>query len=189
MEFIIFFISIFLHECSHIIVGNLFGYKLDNFKILPFGMYIQFKENKKNRYIVLKNIIIFLVGPITNFFISIVFMFVEIPYSYEIIYTNLILGIFNLLPLNPLDGSKILKEILKLMLGNKKGNIYSYLIMKTFLCIVTFMYSVLIIKIKNISFFIMILFFWYIDCKENRKLNTLIKAYDIIEKNREQIKI
>jgi len=57
-------------------------------------------------------------GPLTNFFIAIVFgLFLRLVpglnavfanFVMAIVYINLILGVFNLIPLPPLDGSKIL---------------------------------------------------------------------------------
>ncbi len=182
MRIIIFSISIILHELAHIIVGFLFGYKIKNFKFLPFGTYIEFQEHVKSNNQILKNIIIYLSGPIMNFFISYIFFMFKFNFSEEIIYSNLILGIFNLLPMNPLDGGKILKEIFKIFYDNKRSNLYSYKITKLFLCIFTFIYGILIIKFKNITLFLVLIYMWYIDIKEYKKLSSLIKIYDIIEK-------
>ena len=182
MIYLIFLISILIHEFSHILVGIFFGYKVKNFKFLPFGAYIEFKEHYKIKKQILKNCIIYLMGPISNFLISLIFVFYNFKYSEQIVYINFILGIFNLLPIIPLDGSKILREILINFFDNKRSNIYSYRVSKILLCLSTFIYSILIIKIKNISLFIVLLYLWYIDHKEEKKLNTVIKAYKIIEK-------
>lgn len=179
MIYFIFLISILLHELGHIITGSLCGYKIKNFVFLPFGACIEFKEHKTQ---ILKNIIIYFSGPMVNFFISYFFILYKIKFSTEIVYTNLILGIFNLLPINPLDGSKILKELLKKFLNNKKCNIISYKLSKFFLVIFSFLYSTFLVKIQNLSILIVLLYLWYIDFKEYKKLQTLLRAYNVIEK-------
>lgn len=57
-------------------------------------------------------IIVALAGPLSNFVLA--FIFSRFPYSitYILAYTNLYLGIFNLFPLPPLDGSKVILNIL-----------------------------------------------------------------------------
>jgi len=57
-------------------------------------------------------IIVALAGPLSNFILA--FIFSRFPYSitYILAYTNLYLGIFNLFPVPPLDGSKVLLNIL-----------------------------------------------------------------------------
>lgn len=181
MLIFIFIISIIIHECIHILAGVICGYKLKNFKFVPFGTAIEFEDNSYNNAI--KNIFIYIVGPLSNFFISYLIYITNIKFKEEIFYTNLILGIFNLLPLNPLDGGKILAEILKLIFNNKEANMYSYIINKVFLCFFTFLYSILIIKIKNISLVFLLAYLWYLDLKEYKRIVILKRVYSLIEKS------
>jgi Zn-dependent protease len=83
----------------------------------------------------------------------------------------------------PLDGGKILKEILRKFLGNKDASIIMNLVTKIFLIIVSAVYSVLILKVKNIAILLLIVYMWYLYSIEAKKLNTLKRVYEIIEKS------
>jgi len=69
-------------------------------------------------------IIVSLSGPLSNFLLA--FIFSRFPYfiTYVLTYTNLYLGIFNLFPLPPLDGSKILLNLLPLDTALKFQNAF-----------------------------------------------------------------
>jgi len=57
-------------------------------------------------------IIVSLAGPLSNFILALIFSRFQSPLAYILTYTNLYLGIFNLIPLPPLDGSKVLLNLL-----------------------------------------------------------------------------
>lgn len=65
-------------------------------------------------------VLVALAGPLSNFFLAAVFgMFMQILpvgnltiFLSIIVYTNILLGVFNLIPLPPLDGSKLLFAVL-----------------------------------------------------------------------------
>ena len=59
-------------------------------------------------------VIVALAGPLSNFLLAFLFSRIHHPLSVTFVVTSLVLGIFNLLPLPPLDGSKILLNLLPL---------------------------------------------------------------------------
>ncbi len=95
-QFLTFMLIIFIHECGHLLFAFLFHWKIEKIIFLPFGGMIKFHE-KLNRPIY-QEFLIVLGGPL----FQILFSFV-----YPTIY-HIPLLIFNLLPIYPLDGSKIL---------------------------------------------------------------------------------
>ena len=109
-----------LHEFGHLAVGLILGFKPKGINIMPMGLSACFhiksenyNENVKNaKIITLKKLIIAISGPATNFLIIIFFIFYNIGFLNitrdEIIYTNLLIGIFNLIPIYPLDGGRII---------------------------------------------------------------------------------
>jgi len=57
-------------------------------------------------------ILVSLAGPLSNFILALVFSRFSGIFPYILTYTNLYLGIFNLFPFPPLDGSKVLLNLL-----------------------------------------------------------------------------
>ena len=84
--------------------------------------------------------------PLTNCFLNL-----EIVKSLIIIYTNFLIMIFNLLPIYPLDGGRILKGILHINLGKRKAEQYINNISIITIIIITAISSILILYIQNIS--------------------------------------
>lgn len=183
MIFVVFVFSILIHEITHIIVGGLFGYKLKKFRFVPFGTVIEFKETPKINKSIIKNLIVYISGPLSNFLICFFVYNSKISIAKDIFFTNFLLGIFNLFPITPLDGSKIIKELLKIFLDYKNSNIITYQITKIFLCLFSFLYAIFIVKFKNISLLIILVYLWYIDILENRRITLLKKVYNLVEKS------
>ncbi|MBS6184984.1 MAG: site-2 protease family protein [Clostridium celatum] len=118
------FISIFLHEISHIVVAKRNGCKFNNFKIHIYGTnaeFINIDELSKR-----EKIEIYLAGPCMNLVIAFIFFLVGLIINNsiidKIININLSLLFFNILPAYPLDGSRILEIILSEKILYKKVN-------------------------------------------------------------------
>lgn len=108
------FISIFLHEISHIAVAKRNGCKFNNFKVHIYGTsaeVVNIDELSKG-----EKIRIYLAGPCMNLAIVCIFFFVGLIINNSIvdkmININLNLLFFNILPAYPLDGSRVLEIIL-----------------------------------------------------------------------------
>ena len=82
---------------------------------------------------------------------------------------------FNILPIYPLDGGRILKGIIYLLKGKYIAEKYIYNISFVTLIILTIFASIGILFIKNIAIFLAIMFLWGILIREkviyeNRKI-------------------
>ena len=110
----------FIHELGHLITGIILGLKVKSINIMPFGISINF-EDYSNKYI-MKKIIIAAAGPIVNLIIVILGMCNN--WEEDVIYANMLIGMFNLIPLYPLDGGRILKGILHILFGHINYLIY-----------------------------------------------------------------
>ena len=132
----------------------------------------------------LKKMIVAIAGPITNLIIIIICGNIKINmFLYLIIiYANILLIIFNLLPIYPLDGGRFLKEILHIFFGKNKAEKYINIISFITLIIVTIISSISIYYIKNIAVFIAILFLWGIYIKEDIIYKKKLKIYNLIIK-------
>ena len=120
-----------IHELGHMICGICLGLKPSRIKITPVGFQILFKncvqdynkKIKKGNEVCIKKIAIAFAGPLVNMFIAIIAFFMpkNILIQKELlVYANLLLAIFNLLPIYPLDGGRILKEIITIKRRKKK---------------------------------------------------------------------
>lgn len=109
---IIFFICLF-HEIGHIILIKLFKYQIIKIELLPFGGYTEIY--KKINSSIFKDIIISLGGILNQLILFVILKLFKnninlITYNLFIKY-NLTILIFNLIPIIPLDGSKIIHSI------------------------------------------------------------------------------
>ena len=180
----------FIHEIGHMVCGILLGFKPDLLEIMPFGLSIGFegkvdnynKKIGKTSILTLKKMIIAFAGPLTNITIAAIFMMLPVNIfnilQEEIIYANILIGIFNLIPIYPLDGGRILKDIVSIFIGNRKSysliNKISYIVVVIF----TAIGSILILYIKNLSILFVLAYLWYLVIRENKVFNNKRKLYE-----------
>lgn len=165
-----------VHELGHLLAGLLMGMKPEKIEIMPFGVSISFKINvkeynkkiKKGNILEIKKIIVALAGPITNFIIILITynLNLELIKSMLIIYTNFLIMMFNLLPIYPLDGGRILKGVLHIIFGKRKTEKYINIISKIVVIIIIAISSILILYIQNISIFLIDIYLLYLVLKE-----------------------
>ena len=182
-----------VHELGHLLAGILMGMKPEKIEIMPFGVSISFKINvkeynkkiKKGNALEIKKIIVALAGPITNFIIILITsnLKLDLIRSMLIIYTNFLIMIFNLLPIYPLDGGRVLKGILHIILGKRKSEKYIKNISKITVIVITAISSILILYIQNISICLIDMYLWYLVIKEDFKYKKREEIYKKILEN------
>ena len=111
-------------------------------------------------------------------------MFIKINPQELIINANLLLAIFNLIPIYPLDGGRILKAIIKIK--DKKGITEDILnkISNILMILLTAGSSILILIYKNIGLLLIIAYLWIIVIKENNKYTLKKKINKLLEKQK-----
>ncbi|MCI8470507.1 MAG: hypothetical protein HFJ35_03305 [Clostridia bacterium] len=181
-----------LHELGHLLAGLLLGMKPEKMEIMPYGVSISFKVMPKDynqkikcgNQLELKKILVALAGPITNLMIILVVwqMKINIFGAFMILYANLLLLLFNLLPIYPLDGGRMIKGILHILFGKMKAEKYTNRISFITLMIVTFIASIVIYQVENIAIFLIVLVLWGIFIKEERRYEKRNKIYHLLEK-------
>jgi len=104
-----------LHEGMHAIVAKWRGYKVNSIKIMPYGAALNGKLNNLKPK---DEILIALAGPLMNLLLVAITVTLWWPFpalyrfTAEFVYINLAMAAFNLLPLYPLDGGRVLIAIL-----------------------------------------------------------------------------
>ena len=174
-----------IHELGHLAAGLILKFKPEEIKLTPVGLQIQFKvsdeEYKLNnvKSYTIKKAIIALAGPLTNFIIATIMIAIaqiniDLQYTYMfslIVYSNLLIAMFNLIPIYPMDGGRVVKEISSIIFGKKKAYKITYMISKTVLILLTAAASIAILYIHNIAILIIIAYLWYLEIAEIRKYN------------------
>ena len=184
-----------VHELGHLLTGIILGFKPNKIELTPFGLSIGFKVNlkdynkkiKRANAIEEKRIIIAMAGPVVNLLIIFIIdkLNINIYEKIMIIYSNLLLVLFNTLPILPLDGGRILKGILHIYLGKDKAEKYSCNISFGALIILTAISSIAILYFKNIAIFLGVIFLWILYLKEEKLYKNRNRLYELIKEEKE----
>ena len=176
--FILFSIIILVHEFGHVLMGILFWWKIDKIIILPFGALTVFQEDLNRR--IFEEFLIVIMGPI--FQIVFTWILCEFGDFNRVFDYSMAILCFNLLPIYPLDGGRILKGILHIIFGKRKAEKYINNISFVCLIIITLLGSIAIFYIQNVAFFIIIICLWVMYVKEDIIHKRKNKIYNLIEK-------
>lgn len=201
-----------IHELGHLVCGIALGFKPEKMTILPYGLKINFRTKvndyntkfQKGNLLSIKKMIIAMAGPLTNVICIIATIIIASNqtianqmalgnemYS-NIIYANLLIAIFNMLPIYPLDGGRILKEIIHINLGIRKSYKYIEVISEITLYLLTAITSMVILQYKNPAIVAIIIYLWIIVYKNKKEIDLKEKIYKEIklyENSAETIKV
>lgn len=166
---IILFFTILLHEMGHIYMAIKLGYKVHKGFVSVFGGGALVDETyKKSNKDAIK---IGFAGPLANILLLIGSLFLAIIFgplwsNYEMVFKNIMLfalingivAIFNLLPIMPLDGGRILFHKLSMKYNNRKSSmITAYISLSVILVLLIF--SIIMMDIILILFTLLFIFY------------------------------
>lgn len=143
--FLIISIILITHDIGHIIILKLFKYNIKEITILPFGAIIKSNVNLTNN--TLEILLISIAGIIFQLFLYPLMFLLNNYFINDISYNiflnyNKIIILFNLLPIIPLDGSKILLCFLENYISYKKAlkilNIFSIIMIIIFMIYISY---------------------------------------------------
>ena len=127
------FIVLF-HEMGHAFIATFLGYSVINIELFPFGGVS--KIDKPLNTPIIHDLLIAVFGVFFQLILSLLGLLLHVDYFF--LQINQIILIFNLLPIIPLDGSKILFEIFCLFSSFKKAIKHYYLSSIFFLVVYLF---------------------------------------------------
>ena len=179
-----------IHELGHLFTGLALKLKPENIEIMPYGLSVKLKTNPKDvnkkigkgNILEVKKIIIALAGPIVSFILSIIFFNIDpiLITKQDAVYSNILILLFNLIPLYPLDGGRIIKGILHIKYGNKFSKKFVYIMSNMIMIILSFIFSIAVFYFQNIAYFLICILLWIITLEENKKYRNYMKLNDIL---------
>lgn len=150
---LMYFICLLIHEGMHAFIAKRRGYKIGKIKLMATGAVL---EAESDEFSFSDEIIIALAGPLINLVLVLLLIVCWwiVPETYnftlDLCVINLVLFAFNILPIFPLDGGRILLALLSKKLERKNA----LLITKT----ITVIISILLFLLFILSLFISINF-------------------------------
>lgn len=190
-----------IHELGHVLMGIILGFKPSSISIIPTGFSVDFETECKNYNIKIKNgnlltikkIAIAIAGPMTNLVLILIMAvyysitkrakILNIPVDLAI-YSNILILIFNLIPVYPLDGGRILKGMLHIFCGLYDSYTLTNKISNTTIIILTMIGSIAILVYKNIAILIILAYLWALTINQNKKFNLKMKIWNKIRENK-----
>lgn len=180
----------FIHELAHLVMGIIMGLKPESIRLSIYGFSISYKTEcddynkkiKKGNFLSIKKIMIALAGPAINLIIILFTLIYYRTYGVsklfnvnidQIIYANILLVLFNMIPIYPLDGGRILKEIIYIYEGLEKSYTSINLISNISLFILTVFASFFIMLFQNISVLLIIVYLWTLVINNNKQIKKI----------------
>src|SRR2546426_10702328 len=124
---ILLFVSVLLHELAHSLVARRRGLPVKDITLFIFGGVSNIEQEPKDAGIEFQ---VAVVGPITSLLIGAVCFLLQLPLRgtnsllggilFYLAVTNILLGVFNLIPGFPLDGGRVLRSIVWKLTGNMR---------------------------------------------------------------------
>ena len=161
--FLIVYLIIIMHELGHITMALLFKYEIIKINIYPFGGYTIFNYDLNTNFI--SEFMLFIGGILFQLLLYFIFnIYVDnTSYIYKLfINYNITLILFNILPIIPLDGSKVLNILL--------NTIFPFDLSNKITIFISYITSILlfIVYYKNINVVIMVILFIVFTYKESK---------------------
>ena len=140
---LLFFVCVILHELGHSLTAQRFGVKVPRILLLPIGGMAEFDRIPRKPT---QELLITIAGPAVNFALAAVLL----PFAWSAIFSdrevaeytleytvaqlciaNVVMGVFNLLPVFPMDGGRIFRALLAIKLPYLRATYWAVIVGKT----------------------------------------------------------
>lgn len=128
-ELLTLFIIVLVHELGHVVVAKGFGWTIREVKLLPFGGVAEVEE--AGGISAKEDAIVAIAGPLQNVWMGALAWGLgasgiwDEAWAQYVSGANLMIALFNLLPIYPLDGGKLLQALLSYMMNYYRMLVWS----------------------------------------------------------------
>lgn len=183
-KLLISFIIVFFHELIHYLAARHLGFTGFDIEILPIGTVLILKDIDEATP--MEDLMISLSAPIVNLLLAAIFYKFHIKYSIDLYYLlfqcNFVIGIFNLIPAYPLDGGRILRDLINFRCIYKIANkITVYISIGIGSLLILYYLFLFFAGVTSINLGIISVFIIVSSLKERKRIVYLIMG-DIIKK-------
>ena len=125
VQVITLFVLVLLHEAGHAAAALLYGWRIRKIELLPFGGVAEVDEWGGTR--AREEIVVTLAGPAVNAALIPLGWLLEYMgiwssvWTAFFVYSNMVIALFNLLPIWPLDGGRLLQVFYSLLLSYRRS--------------------------------------------------------------------
>jgi stage IV sporulation protein FB len=154
---------IFIHEMGHAAAASFFSWRIKKITLMPFGGIAEMDEHGNRPF--KEEAIVVLAGPLQHIWMVglgyLLYSFSLIPEDlYQLFYSyNLMVFIFNLFPVWPLDGGKLI--FLLLSLKKSFPNAHRSTLIISFYCLILFSLLILFSAPMHINVWVVIAFLYF----------------------------
>ncbi|XEC93175.1 M50 family metallopeptidase [Paenibacillus tarimensis] len=120
LELITLFAIVIVHELGHVFAAKSYGWTIREVKLLPFGGVAEVEE--AGHVPAAQEIAVVIAGPLQNGWMGLLAWtmghagLISPEWSAHLVQANIMIGLFNLLPILPLDGGRLLQAVLSYQL-------------------------------------------------------------------------
>ena len=137
--YLISLLIVVIHEMAHYFMARYFCFEIDKIEILPFGAYLLLKD--MHLHDIKEELCVVMAGPATHLFLYYIILFLFNGYFEEYLLTfNSFIFIFNMLPIYPMDGHRIISLFLQKVYDIKKALYLSLKISIFCFCLLSLFY-------------------------------------------------
>lgn len=178
------FLIVIVHEMMHYVTARYLGFSGFDIELIVVGAVLKFRD--LDDATPKEDLIISASGPMSNIALAVIFYFLYKNFPSNDLYMlfagNLAIGIFNLIPAFPLDGGRILRDLLNFRFTYKKSNKIVMILSIIIGILLMLLYVFMFLKgSTNFNLGIIGLFIIISSLKENERVSYIIMG-DIIRK-------